>query len=163
EEVKHALIGVCRDLRGVTAATNNRRSYGMLFDALYPAHFGVFVRASEEWSDSPDVTTSLMKFMMEFVYNKASFFFSPLAQPRAQRLVFDQSSPNGILLFRECSKIAVAFGTRLLQVHGSLPPPQASNLYREKYKGIALCLGMLSTALSGTYVNFGVFTLYNDK
>ncbi|CAM9898423.1 unnamed protein product, partial [Ectocarpus sp. 6 AP-2014] len=149
ESVKHALIGVCRDLRGVTAATNNRRSYGMLFDALYPAHFGVFVRASEEWSDSPEVTTSLMKFMMEFVYNKA----------RAQRLVFDQSSPNGILLFRECSKIAVAFGTRLLQ----LPPPQATNVYREKYKGIALCLGMLSTALSGTYVNFGVFTLYNDK
>ncbi|CAN0539666.1 unnamed protein product, partial [Ectocarpus sp. 12 AP-2014] len=149
ESVKHALIGVCRDLRGVTAATNNRRSYGMLFDALYPAHFGVFVRASEEWSDSPEVTTSLMKFMMEFVYNKAS----------AQRLVFDQSSPNGILLFRECSKIAVAFGTRLLQ----LPPPQATNVYREKYKGIALCLGMLSTALSGTYVNFGVFTLYNDK
>lgn len=36
--------------------------------------------------------------------------------PQAQRLVFDQSSPNGILLFRECSKIAVAFGTRLLQV-----------------------------------------------
>ncbi|CAN0263068.1 unnamed protein product, partial [Laminaria digitata] len=104
ESVKHALIGVCRDLRGVTAATNNRRSYGMLFDALYPAHFGVFVRAAEEWSDSPEVTTSLIKFMMEFVYNKAS------------RLVFDQSSPNGILLFRECSKIAVAFGTRLLQV-----------------------------------------------
>ncbi|CAN0595348.1 unnamed protein product, partial [Laminaria digitata] len=44
-----------------------------------------------------------------------------------------------------------------------LPPPQSNNLYREKYKGIALCIGMLSTALSGTYVNFGVFTLYNDK
>ncbi|CAM9433954.1 unnamed protein product [Ascophyllum nodosum] len=147
ESVKYALVGVCRDLRGVTAATNNRRSYGMLFDALYPIHFGVFVRAAEEWSDSPDVTTSLMKFMIEFVYNKA------------QRLVFDQNSPNGILLFRECSKIAVAFGTRLLQ----LPPPQSSNIYREKYKGIALCLGMLSTALAGTYVNFGVFTLYQDK
>lgn len=40
--------------------------------ALYPAHFGVFVRASEEWSDCPEVTTSLMKFMMEFVYNKVS-------------------------------------------------------------------------------------------
>lgn len=44
-----------------------------------------------------------------------------------------------------------------------LPPPQSNNVYREKYKGIALCLGMLSTALAGTYVNFGVFTLYNDK
>ncbi|CAM9146814.1 unnamed protein product, partial [Choristocarpus tenellus] len=118
----------------------------MLFDALYPAHFGVFVRAAEEWSDSPEVTTSLIKFMQEFVYNKA------------QRLVFDQSSPNGILLFRECSKIAVAFGTRVMQL-----PVTTSDLYKEKYKGIAICLGMLSTALAGTYVNFGVFTLYNDK
>ena len=39
-----------------------------------------------------------------------------LSLSQAQRLVFDQSSPNGILLFRECSKVAVAFGTRLLQV-----------------------------------------------
>lgn len=42
----------------------------MPWQALYPSHFGVFVRAAEEWSDSPDVTTALMKFMMEFVYNK---------------------------------------------------------------------------------------------
>ncbi|CAN0057585.1 unnamed protein product, partial [Discosporangium mesarthrocarpum] len=145
ETVKQALIGVCRDLRGVTGATNNRRSYSMLFDALYPAHFPVLVRAAEEWSDSPEVTTALMKFMQEFVYNKA------------QRLVFDQSSPNGILLFRECSKIAVAIGTRVGQIHPT------SDVYKEKYKAIAICLSMLSTALSGTYVNFGVFTLYNDK
>lgn len=46
------------------------------------------------------------------------FFFFCVSQ--AQRLVFDQSSPNGILLFRECSKVAVAFGTRLLQVQQSL-------------------------------------------
>ena len=43
---------------------------GFPLQALYPIHFGVFVRAAEEWSDSPDVTTSLMKFMIEFVYNK---------------------------------------------------------------------------------------------
>lgn len=47
----------------------------LLSQALYPAHFGVFVRASEEWSDSPEVTTSLMKFMMEFVYNKVSYHY----------------------------------------------------------------------------------------
>jgi exportin-7 len=35
-------------------------------------------------------------------------------------------------------------------------------VYTQKYKGIALCLGVLSRALSGNYVNFGVFSLYND-
>jgi exportin-7 len=98
EDVKQALIGVCRDLRGIAAATNNRRAYTLLFEALYPQHFPVFVRAAEEWyaftmrlpthrdgthppntsrafpivprSDSPEVATALLKFMQEFVYNK---------------------------------------------------------------------------------------------
>jgi exportin-7 len=38
------------------------------------------------------VTTALLKFIAEFVLNKT------------QRLTFDSSSPNGILLFREVSK-----------------------------------------------------------
>lgn len=42
-------------------------------------------------TDQPSVTTPLLKFMAEFVYNKS------------QRLAFDSSSPNGILLFREVS------------------------------------------------------------
>ena len=54
------------------------------WQALYPVHFGVFVRASEEWSDSPEVTTSLMKFMMEFVYNKVSERASELSSQPAK-------------------------------------------------------------------------------
>ena len=37
------------------------------------------------------------------------------------------------------------------------------NIYLEKYKGIRLMLNTLSNALSGNYVNFGVFSLYNDQ
>ena len=39
---------------------------------------------------------------------------------------------------------------------------QASNLYAEKYKGIWLSLTVLTRALAGNYVNFGVFDLYGD-
>ncbi|EEC75738.1 hypothetical protein OsI_12617 [Oryza sativa Indica Group] len=70
------------------------------------------------------VTTPLLKFMCEFVLNKA------------QRLTFDSSSPNGILLFREVSKAG-------LWVKGS------------GFRTIA--------ALCGNYVNFGVFELYGDR
>lgn len=70
--------------------------------------------------------------------------------------MFDQSSPNGILLFREASKILVAFGSRILQ------QPVQSDVYKEKYKGISISLNVLTCALSGNYVNFGVFALYND-
>jgi hypothetical protein len=47
----------------------------------------------EAYADVPAVTTPLLKFMSEFVFNKS------------QRLTFDSSSANGILLFREVSGV----------------------------------------------------------
>ncbi|URE41766.1 hypothetical protein MUK42_06737 [Musa troglodytarum] len=91
------------------------------------------------------VTTPLLKFMAEFVLNKA------------QRLSFDSSSPNGILLFREVSKLVVAYGSSILS------RPINTDIYNNKYKGIWISLIILSRALSGNYVNFGVFELYGDR
>lgn len=65
----------------------------MLFEWLYPAHLPTLLSCLEAWADSPDVTTAMLKFMAEFALNKT------------QRLTFDSSSPNGILLFREVSKV----------------------------------------------------------
>lgn len=61
----------------------NAPLYVSPWQTLYPSHFGVFVRAAEEWSDNPDVTTALMKFMTEFVYNKVELycFVSYLLEP----------------------------------------------------------------------------------
>ena len=101
-DARQAIIGVCRDLRGITQATTNKRTYCMLFDMLYPAFFTVFTRSAEAWFDDPEVTTALLKFIMEFVSNKAN------------RVNFDNSSPNGILLFRETSSIVCAYGSRIL-------------------------------------------------
>ncbi|EXB44290.1 hypothetical protein L484_012209 [Morus notabilis] len=115
ETVKYALIGLMRDLRGIAMATNRQ------------------------------VTTPLLKFMSEFVLNKA------------QRLTFDSSSPNGILLFREVSKLIVAYGSRILAL------PNAADIYAFKYKGIWISLTTLTRALAGNYVNFGVFELYGDR
>jgi exportin-7 len=61
------------------------------------------------------------------------------------------------LLFRETSAILCAYGSRILQV------PVQQDIYLEKYKGIRLMLNTLTCALSGNYVNFGVFNLYQDK
>lgn len=72
------------------------------------------------------VTTPLLKFMAEFVLNKA------------QRLTFDSSSPNGILLFREVSKLIVAYGSRILAL------PNAADIYAYKYKGMWICFIILA-------------------
>ena len=50
----------------------------------------------------------------------------------------------------------VIYGKRVL----TLPP--TSDPYPQKYKGIWICLSILTRALSGNYVNFGVFDLYGD-
>lgn len=84
-----AVVGLFRDLRGIAAATSTRRTYSLLFDWMYPGHFAAVLCCLEAFADVPAVTTPLLKFVSEFVFNKA------------QRLTFDSSSPNGILLFRE--------------------------------------------------------------
>ncbi|MQL98443.1 hypothetical protein Taro_031154, partial [Colocasia esculenta] len=145
DAVKFALVGLMRDLRGIAMATNSRRTYGLLFDWLYPSHMPLLLKGIAHWTDTPEVTTPLLKFMAEFVFNKA------------QRLTFDSSSPNGILLFREVSKILVAYGTRILSL------PIAADIYNSRYKGMWVSLTILSRALSGNYVNFGVFELYGDR
>lgn len=152
DHIKPALVGLCRDLRGIGLACTSCEPYSMLFDWLVdnpknPSanRVNLFSRALDIWWDDPEVTTPLLKFMAEFVHNKA------------QRITFDQSSPNGILLFREASAILVTYGTRILQW------TQFRDVYVEKYKGIGVCLDMFSHALHGNYTNFGVFELYSDN
>ncbi|GLT76401.1 hypothetical protein SLA2020_480630 [Shorea laevis] len=145
DTVKYALFGLMRDLRGIAMATNSRKSYGLLFDWLYPTHMPLLLKGITHWIDTPEVTTPLLKFMAELVLNKA------------HRLTFDSSSPNGILLFREVSKLLLVYGTRIL----SLPNP--ADMYAYKYKGIWISITILSRALAGNFCNFGVFELYGDR
>jgi exportin-7 len=152
DSCKGPLIGLCRDLRGIGLACTSYEPYSMLFDWLVDnpknpttSRVTLFSRALDAWWDDPEVTTPLLKFVAEFVHNKA------------QRIAFDQSSPNGILLFREASTILVTYGTRILQ------RTQFRDLYVEKYKGIGVSLDMFSHALHGNYTNFGVFELYADS
>ncbi|XP_012940207.1 exportin-7 isoform X2 [Aplysia californica] len=147
EEAKRSLIGLARDLRGITFAFSNKTSYMMLFEWIYPSYTPVLQRAVELWYHDPCVTTPVLKL------------FTELAQNRSQRLQFDVSSPNGILLFREISKMIVCYGSRILTI-GDIPKDR---IYPMKLKGISVCFSMLKAALCGNYVNFGVFRLYGDS
>ncbi|XP_071724322.1 uncharacterized protein, partial [Rutidosis leptorrhynchoides] len=90
------------------------------------------------------VTTPILKFVSELVNNK----------PR--RIHFDYPSANGLVLFREVSVLMVAYGTKLLSL-----PDEADN-YTLKYKGIWISLEIITRALLGGYVIFGVFEVYGD-
>lgn len=107
--------------------------------------------------------------------------FAELVQNRSQRLQFDISSPNGILLFREASKVICTYGERSINtpnkcnsfneifffifsgnriMNFDVPKNQ---LYPMRLKGISISFTMLKAALSGNYVNFGVCKLYGDE
>jgi exportin-7 len=146
ENCRRPLIGVFRDLRGVTSSLHNRRTFGQLFDLLYPNHLPLLSTVADLWHDQPDLIISLLRFLHEFCHNKAN------------RVNFDQSSPNGILLFRSTSDVFCAYGRRLL----ASPRPDQQNIYKKRYKCMALALNVLNSALGGNYVCFGVFGLYND-
>ncbi|XP_044593823.1 exportin-7 isoform X2 [Cotesia glomerata] len=146
EEAKKALIGIARDLRGLAYAFNTKTSYMMLFDWIYPNYTPILLHAIELWHHEPQVTTPVLKLFAELVQN------------RSQRLQFEVSSPNGILLFREASKVICSYGNHILNVE--VPKDQ---MYSLKLKGISICFSMLKAALCGSYVNFGVFRLYGDE
>ena len=96
--------GLFRDLHGVAQATMARRDYMHLFDWLYPKYFPAILACLQAWATAPLVTTPLLKFMLEFVSNKG------------QCMVFESSSPNGILLFREISKVLTIYSSSVLNV-----------------------------------------------
>uniref|UniRef100_A0A8C8SN85 RAN binding protein 17 n=1 Tax=Pelusios castaneus TaxID=367368 RepID=A0A8C8SN85_9SAUR len=97
EEAKRMLIGLARDLRGIAFALNTKTSYTMLFDWIYSAYLPILQRAIELWYREAACTTPILKLMAELLQN------------RSQRLNFDVSSPNGILLFREASKMICTY------------------------------------------------------
>jgi hypothetical protein len=85
-----------------------------LFDWLYPRYLPLFTKAIEYWYNEPFVTTPILKLMAELVQN------------RSQRLTFEISSPNGILLFREASRLVCTYGSRILTL--SLPSSNGTSV-----------------------------------
>ncbi|KAL6051841.1 exportin-7 isoform X1 [Balamuthia mandrillaris] len=145
-DCKRVLIGLFRDLLGIMNAVTCSRSYTCMFEWIYPEHMPLLIQAAEVYYDTPSVTSPLLKFFSEFVNN------------RAERISFKPSSPHGILLFRETSKLLSAYGGRLL----AYTPADPEDPYPDKYKGIWLCMQILANSLRGNYVVFGVFSLYGD-
>jgi len=148
EAARRPLVGVFRDLRGITSSLHNRKTYCMLFDILHPSHLQLLAKVADTWYDQGEVIFSLLRFMIEFCHNKAN------------RVNFDQSSPNGILLFRSTSDVVCSFGTRLLSSCSGTNIQ--TDIYKQRYKSMALALNVLNSALGGNYVCFGVFALYDD-
>ncbi|KAJ3343144.1 Exportin 7 [Gonapodya sp. JEL0774] len=92
------------------------------------------------------VAITILKFVAEFVANKQ------------QRLNFDVSSPNGILMFRDTSRVLHTYGRFIIGRNVG-----DTRKYEDKFKGISVCLSIMRLSIAGRYVPFGVFDLYQDR
>ncbi|KAH3758789.1 Nuclear transport receptor RanBP16 [Pelomyxa schiedti] len=143
EQFMPSVIGLLYDLAGI-AASIQRKLFPVFFDWLSPQFTPILCRIAEAYWDMPTVTVPLVKFVGELVWNKFG------------RLQFESFSANGILLFKEASKVIITLGSRLAHLN------PRKDVYIERYKPIVLILNALTHALGGDYVNFGVFSIYND-
>ncbi|CAH8493807.1 unnamed protein product [Schistosoma turkestanicum] len=149
ESMKWSIIGLARDLRGISYSLNNKTSYQMLMNWIYPNALQLFHRALEIWSFDSTVTVPILKTITELLHN------------RNGRLLFDTTIPTGYLLFIYVSKILYNFGLQLIfNTYQHVPK---NSLYEIKLKPIMATLNLLKMCLSGNLINFGVFSLFNDN
>jgi len=92
----------------------------------HPKYCPLILRSLEALYDHPSVTTPVLKFFAEFVQNKT------------QRLQFDTSSADGILLFRVTSEVLVTFGSRVVTLQAN-----EQNKYPNKWHFFSFYLSSL--------------------
>lgn len=112
----------------------------------YPKYTGVLMKALDVWYYDPNITTPILKLMAELVQNKTQVRLMQSCLPclspctdtcnnrcfpptHMQRLQFDVTSPNGVLLFREASKTITCYGDHIL----TLTDIADDKLYALKY------------------------------
>jgi exportin-7 len=150
-----------------SGSTANNKTFAFFFEWFFPKHWNRLLRMLDACWDLPQFVIPFFRFLSELVLNKS------------QRINFDVSSPNGLLLFKEVSKCIEIFGVlellicrkfqlcsfyllnsglRTLSSMGAA----VQDPYKQRFKGISLAMQVLSRALGGGFCPFGVFALYQD-
>lgn len=112
-QYKEMLIGLFRDLRGIITSASVNREYELVFAWLTPNRIRLLSLVAEVWYDNTDVMIPLLKLLSEIVFNRGS------------RIDFPPLSVGGLILFKEASRVLVAYCNAQFQ---------QMNLIREKQK-----------------------------
>ncbi|ORZ39594.1 hypothetical protein BCR44DRAFT_1496508 [Catenaria anguillulae PL171] len=147
---RQVLVGLFKDLRGLLMSIGNKTAFAQFWSWMYPGKMALVRGVLEATVDDPDVAVAVLKFMHELAFNRTS------------RLVFENNSVNGILLFREVSQVVQVYAQSTVQVPAEVTARGGEEAYRRVYKGVTACMKMVRASFSGNYANFGVFALYGD-
>nr|CAH8845748.1 unnamed protein product [Trichobilharzia regenti] len=97
ELTKISIIGLARDVRGISCSLNTKTSYQMLIDWIYPSGLQLFNRALDLWPLDHNISVPIFKTLTELVHN------------RNGRLLYDTTIPIAYLLFTHVSKLLYNF------------------------------------------------------
>lgn len=104
EQVKKAVIGLARDIRGIAAAFVSRQSYNFLWFWLYRNNYTLmFVKSLELWPTDYRISVTVLKMLGELCNNKSS------------RICFEPGFADGYILFKEATKAFCTYCHHLLE------------------------------------------------
>ncbi|KAJ1922251.1 hypothetical protein H4219_000113 [Mycoemilia scoparia] len=139
------ILKVLYDLRGFLSAITTKNFFALFFNWIFPSRIVLIHKVLALWKNDIVLQIAALRFIKEFTQNTS------------QRLTFDVSSPNGILMFREASKAVWEYGNLKLK-----DTNVTNDVYKERYKGFGICFSILTNLLTGRYVPIGVMPLYGD-
>lgn len=82
-------------MKGIVHGLNTQRTFALFFDWFYPEYFPIIGKALECYLSDDEVVLIIFKFLSELVNNRCS------------RLRFDSWNINGLVSFKEASKISI--------------------------------------------------------
>lgn len=126
--LKQGTIGILIDLMGLALVVPDNTVFVQFWNWLYPKYTPFLSRLCDACYSDSAVMIPLLKLIAELLLN------------RADRLQFEASSPNGLLLFRETGRMLSGYINKLVAL-----PRNITNPYTEIYKPSLYCLEAVPT------------------
>ena len=133
-----------KELIGISTALTNSKTYFEFFEWFF-YKFSVVMAACSYHLYESAVMDALLGFLFELTFNRNS------------RIKLDISFNHGIVLFKNVSAVITGLGKIILERRNE------NNYFKQFSSKIKRLMGITNNLLSGGYVPFGVFEVYNDS
>lgn len=145
---KTELIKLFYILKGIISGLNSTKHFGLFFEWFYPDYFQIITRALAVFIEDDELTYIIFKFLLELLNN------------RGGRLRFDTWNINGLVIFKETSKIINDY----LTLFDCLSRKSVKrDKYRDIYKFLDIFIQVANNCISGGFINFAVCSFYEDN
>lgn len=147
---KNAIINITYELRGILSSCKLFKHYESFFEWFHESSYttSIIQRSLKAYTFKDwDVVWGVLRFIKDFTHNVH------------KRINFPNTSPNGIILFKENANILIFIASCINQFESL---EQDSKLSDIKYKLTNYLFKIFIHIVDGDYCNYGVFSLYQD-